>query len=101
MSDWKDDLNRLRSAMGQPSTVTVEAKGATSKMSAKEAHELMSVAQTFLDRINAAKPKLEAMHKIPGRVGDSFRVATRMTQGFSGPVKKFIKELRRAIEAMK
>jgi hypothetical protein len=102
-TDWKDSLSKLRSTMTEfhesraadPSP-KVEA---SVKVSAEDLQAAAVTAQKFLDDINLAKGKLEPMQKAPGRVGDAVRNALRMVSGFNGPVAKFVKELKRAVEA--
>lgn len=81
-------------------SVRTEAAGASVKMAPEEIQKLLTDVRSFVDRINMDRPKLEAMQKTPGKVGDSIRTALRMIQGFSGPLRKFEKELRRALDGM-
>lgn len=103
--NWKETLSELRAVLPPSKTEdskapapALEATGP--KMSAEEIQKLMADVQSFLEMVQAARPKLEAMQKFPGKVGDSIRTALRMIQGFSGPISKFTKELRRALEGM-
>lgn len=104
--NWKETLTELRSAMGTapaatPAAPKTEGTGASvPKMEPEEIQKLIGDVQGFLSRIESVRPRLESMQKAPGKVGDSIRTALRMIQGFSGPLGKFTKELRRALEGL-